>query len=108
MASKASTTASGGDPAGAIDGLVDGYPGAVNAEWYHTTPTGDVWIRQEWKTTQTVREIWLFDRQTPNDQVLAGEIILDNGKVIPFGTLPNLALEGISCHFSPQRIGFGL
>lgn len=104
MARKAFATASGGDPMGAVDGVVDGYPGAVKAEWCHVAPQGQVWIRLEWETLQTVREIWLFDRQTQSDQVLSGEIVLDNGKIIPFDTLPDLALEGISCRFPPQRI----
>jgi alpha-glucosidase (family GH31 glycosyl hydrolase) len=99
-ATAAATSFVGGSPpAGAIDGVVDGYPSDSSKEWASNHEREGAAITLTWKTDQTFSHVALYDRPTPNDQVQAGRLVFSNGATVPFGELPD---DGMT----PENITF--
>lgn len=74
---------------GAVDGVISGYPVNPKAEWATRSVTVDASLCLRWTRPVRLAKVRLFDRPNPDDQILAGEIITDAGKVYPVGTLEN-------------------
>ena len=79
---EASSTYPGYDAAGAVDGAVGGYPGDIHEEWASRGEGVGAWIKLTWEQPQRVREVWLFDRPNPLDQVSGGKLELSDGTSI--------------------------
>lgn len=85
----ASTATRESPAAGIADGTVGGYPGTRSQEWSSDHEGAGGSLTLAWDAPQTIDRVWLFDRQNPVDQVLAGELVFDDGSRVPFGELPN-------------------
>jgi hypothetical protein len=90
-------------PKGAVDGIVDGYPGSRQAEWASNHEKEGAWLKLEWEEEQTIDRIYLFDRPNLSDQVTSGELCFSDGTRESFGELPNDASEGIELEFAPRK-----
>ncbi len=73
--------------------------GVVNAhEWMSRGRTAGAWIMLEWDKPAMVQEIDLYDRLSPEENVLGGTLVFDDGSMIAVGALPT---DG-----TPARITF--
>lgn len=106
LLAKASATSSesGHTPAGAIDGVVDGYPAKPAAEWSANRQTTGVSFNLAWDQPQTVRKIQLFDRPNKVDQVTAGKITFSDGSTLDVGPLPDDGDHPLTLEFPPKKI----
>jgi hypothetical protein len=101
---KATATSAVADspPAGAIDGVVDGYPNNNQHEWSSDQEKAGAAITLTWDTPRTFSEVVLYDRPNEYDQVLAGRLVFSDGSVIPFGQLANDGATPAIVRFSPK------
>lgn len=53
---------------GAIDGVVDGCPSDMTAEWASDHETVGAWLRLTWDTPQAIDRVLLFDRPHVEDK----------------------------------------
>ena len=67
---------------GVADGVVDA------REWLSGGRSPGAWIMLNWDKPALVEEIDLYDRISPEDNVLSGTLTFDDGRVIPVGSLP--------------------
>jgi hypothetical protein len=109
VARKAKVTASsvyeGYTAEAAIDGIIDGYPQDITAEWAAREETTGAMIRLRWDRPQTVGRIWLFDRpNTTVDQVTAGLLVFSDGTTLPVGPLPDDATAAREVTFPAKTI----
>lgn len=74
---------------GAVDGVIAGHPGNPKAEWATKGVTVEASLCLRWTKPVRLVKVRLFDRPNPDDQILAGELITDSGKVYPVGPLEN-------------------
>ncbi len=88
IAPYAKVTVSSVDPShGSFSGGVA--DGIVNVqEWMSHRQTAGAWIMLEWNSPALVEEVDLYDRLSPEDNVLSGTLIFDDGSVIAVGALP--------------------
>jgi hypothetical protein len=78
-----STTLSNGQAGeGVADGLVD------RNDWVAQGETLGAWIKLSWDRPATIHEIDLFDLPDPNDNVLSGMLIFDDGSTLAVEALP--------------------
>jgi hypothetical protein len=78
-------------PASAIDGIKNGLPNPYPAqcnEWASGQGAG-AWLKLSYGTAQDIRSVVLNDRPNLNDQVTAGNLTFDDGRVVNFGALDN-------------------
>jgi hypothetical protein len=102
----ASSTHPGYSAEGVIDGIADGFPGAIR-EWASEGESEGAWIRLDWPEPVEVERIWLFDRPNAYDQVLKSRIELSDGSVFNLeDPLPDLAMQGVELSFSARRISW--
>lgn len=93
IASLASVTASSANSATgqvaarAVDGWVLGDPEDATHEWATVGGLAGSWLTLEWGTPHTVRRVVLYDRPNPDDHVVAGTILLPDGRSFPTGPL---------------------
>jgi hypothetical protein len=81
--SVSSTAVSNGQSgAGVADGVVD------RNDWVAQGETSGAWIKLAWERPATIHEIDLFDLPDPNDNVLSGMLIFDDGSTIAVEALP--------------------
>ena len=71
----ASSSETGYSPAGAIDGVADGYPNDKRHEWSSNHETENAAITLTWKSPQNISHVVLYDRPNLDDQILAGQIV---------------------------------
>ena len=81
--------ADGQTAAAAIDGVVDGYPGASTAEW--VAPWGGVGVTftLTWPTAVTTDTVVLHDRVNLSDQVTGGTLTFSDGSTVAVPSLEN-------------------
>ena len=93
-----------GSGAGAVDGVIGGYPNDISAEWAAKDETRTAFIRLDWDKPQTIRSVWLFDR--PNDIVCIedGLLVFSDGTTIRTGALPDDAKKGWAFEFPPKTV----
>jgi hypothetical protein len=78
-----STTLSNGQVGeGVADGVVD------RNDWVAQGETLGAWIKLSWDRPATIHEIDLFDLPDPNDNVLSGMLIFDDGSTRAVEALP--------------------
>ncbi len=102
---KASATSceNGYDPSGAIDGVADGYPNKKN-EWASDHQLAGAAITLKWDLPQTFSRVALYDRPDPDDQVVAGRIVFDDGSEEKFGELANDGKTATLVSFPPKTV----
>ena len=90
--------------AGAVDGVIGGYPNDISAEWAAKDETCTAFIRLDWEKPQTIRSVWLFDR--PNDivRIEDGLLVFSDGTTIRTGALPDDAKKGVAFEFPPKTV----
>jgi len=88
LALKATATTSSGNPAPAIDGSIEGYPGNQAREWVTNGEHAGAWIQLNWPNPTRMTRVLLYDRPNSNDHVVAGTLRFSDGSVLPVGALP--------------------
>jgi hypothetical protein len=108
VARLATVTASSVHPgysvAGAVDGIVDGYPGDISHEWASNGERETAMLRLTWNDEQTIDRVWLFDRPNDLDQITAGMLIFSDGSTLPVGALPDDAKQGVEVSFRAKKV----
>jgi hypothetical protein len=100
----AKAEASTGNPAGAIDGVVGGYPGDASNEWSTAGEKEGAWIKLTWPEPVEANTLYLYDRPNLDDHVLAGTIEFDDGTKINVDALPDDATTPLRVAFSAKTI----
>lgn len=90
--------------AGAVDGIVDGYPHDMTAEWASDSETVGAWLRLTWKTPQKIAEIQLFDRPHPGAHITSGQLKFSDGSRLTTGPLPDDAATPLEVKFKPKTV----
>jgi hypothetical protein len=91
-------------PAGATDGVVDGYPRAITHEWASAGEQATALIRLTWGQAQTIDRVWLFDRPNDLDQITSGMLVFSDGATITTGALPDDAKKGLEIRFDRKTV----
>jgi alpha-glucosidase (family GH31 glycosyl hydrolase) len=104
IAKHATVESSSGDPAPAIDGIVDGYPHDEKKEWVTTGQTDGAWIKLTWPQSVDVSSVALYDRPNPVDHILAGTLEFSDGSKEEVGSLPNDGLSPLILTFPKKSI----
>ena len=108
LAGRAAATASsshpGYSPAGAIDGVVGGYPGDIKQEWASHQESRGAWLRLDWNAPRTIDRVLLFDRPNRYDYITAGELTFSDGTTVQVGALPDDASAGREVTFPPKKV----
>ncbi|MFO1522219.1 MAG: hypothetical protein U1G05_09315 [Kiritimatiellia bacterium] len=91
-------------PAGAVDGIVDGFPGDIRREWASRGETETAVLRLTWSEAHIVDRVWLFDRPNTLDQITGGMLIFSDGSTLPVGALPDDAGQGVEIKFPKKKI----
>jgi hypothetical protein len=86
------------------DGLIAGFPDHKENEWASKGQKAGAWVRLEWDKEIKVSKIWLFDRPTISEQVLAGGLTFSDGTTIRVGELPNAEYSGKQITFPGKKI----
>ncbi len=97
------STEDGYGGAGAIDGVVGGYPEDKSQEWSAGKTIGAS-LRLTWALPQTVRRVVLWDRPNLTDQVTSGILTFSDGSHLDVGPLPNDAKTGLTLSFPAKTI----
>ena len=99
-----SSTHSDYSACGAVDRVVDGFPGDIAREWASLGEKETSMIRLNWPGQHTIERVWLFDRPNDLDQVTTGMLVFSDGSTIITGALPDDAKQGLEVRFPPKRI----
>ena len=91
-------------PAGAIDGVADGYPHGKHYEWASNHEKAGATLKLQWDEPQRIDAILLYDRPNLNDQVTAAVVTFDDGSNFNVGTLPNDGKEPTEVRFEPRTV----
>jgi len=83
-----SERAPGGFASAAIDGVVDGLPGAPGYEWASNGQTAGAMLRLDWNEPVRIDRIVLHDRPSLVDNVESATLLFDDGSAVPIGALP--------------------
>jgi len=86
VTASSANAATGQVAARAVDGWALGDDDAAH-EWATVGGGAGNWLQLEWPTPHTVRRVVLYDRANPDDHVLAGSIVLPDGRTFPTGPL---------------------
>jgi clan AA aspartic protease (TIGR02281 family) len=82
----ASSTEDGYDPSGAIDGVIGGSPASAKNEWACGQQTGSITLT--WQDQIVISSVKLWDRLDKSNHILTGQLVFDDGTIVPFGELP--------------------
>jgi len=89
---------------GAVDGIVDGYPGNITREWASQGEQDTAVLRLTWSEPQTIDRVWLFDRPNNLDQVTSGMLVFSDGTTLTTGALPDDAKQGLEVSFPAKTV----
>ena len=89
---------------GAVDGIVDGYPGNITREWASKGEHDTAVLRLTWSEPQTIDRIWLFDRPNNLDQITSGMLVFSDGTTLTTGALPDDAKQGLEVSFPAKTV----
>lgn len=90
--------------AGAIDGVVGGYPGDIRDEWASNGEQDTAMLRLSWNRPQTINRVTLFDRPNELDQITSGMLVFSDGSTIKTGALPDDAKQGLEVSFPTRKV----
>jgi DUF1680 family protein len=100
----ASTSAKGYTPQAVADGVVEGFPENLAAEWASNRETVGAKVKLTWDQPVTVGSVWLFDRPNPADHVVAAKINFSDGSSEMVGELPNDGATPFKLNFPAKNI----
>ena len=100
----ASSTHSDYSSAGAVDGVVDGFPHDTHREWASQGEHDTALIRLTWPEPRSIDRVWLFDRPNNLDQVTSGMLVFSDGTTLKTGSLPDDAKQGLEVSFPPKTV----
>jgi hypothetical protein len=86
-----------------VDGVAQGFPENVAAEWASNKETTGAKIKLTWDKPVTIEDIWLFDRPNPADHVQGARINFSDGTSAMVGELPNDGATPFQVNF-PEKI----
>lgn len=86
---------------GAIDGVIAGYPKSPQNEWACGQQTGSITLT--WPEQLIVSSVKLWDRVNGVDHILTGQLVFDDGSVVPFGELPRDSVP-LTVPFRPKYV----
>jgi len=89
---------------GAVDGIVDGYPGNITREWASKGEHDTAVLRLTWSEPQTIDRVWLFDRPNNLDQITSGMLVFSDGSTLTTGALPDDAKQGLEVSFPAKTV----
>lgn len=89
---------------GLTDGIVGGFPGAIQQEWSSNGERGTATVRLTWNEEREIDRVWLFDRPNDLDQIRSGLLVFSDGSTIETGELPDDAKKGLEVKFPPKRV----
>ncbi len=89
---------------GAVDGVVDGYPGDSRHEWASQGEGNTAMLRLTWSQARTIDRVWLFDRPNLLDQITSGLLVFSDGTTLATGALPDDAKMGLEVSFPPKTV----
>jgi hypothetical protein len=92
--------------AGAVDGVVGGFPGDIHREWASQGEHDTAMIRLTWQTPQRIDRIWLFDRPNHLDQITSGLLVFSDGTTLKTGPLPDDARRGLEVRFPAKTVNW--
>jgi hypothetical protein len=92
--------------AGAVDGVVGGFPGDLHREWASQGEHDTAMIRLTWQTPQRIDRIWLFDRPNNLDQITSGLLVFSDGTTLKTGPLPDDAKRGLEVRFPAKTVNW--
>jgi hypothetical protein len=91
--------------AGAIDGVVGGFPGNTANEWASNAEREGAWIKLSWPQPQKIDHVWLFDRPNELDQITDGTLEFSDGSTIKLEKpLPDNAERGVEIAFPRKTV----
>lgn len=90
--------------AGAIDGVVGGYPGDIQNEWASHGEQGTAMLRLNWSTAQSIHRVTLFDRPNTLDQITSGMLVFSDGSTLRTGALPDDGRQGLEVTFPSKTV----
>ena len=93
------STMKGFSPEALIDGVAEGFPQNLKAEWASDHGTTGTKVKLTWSKPITIEDVWLYDRPNAADQVLNAWVNFSDGSSELVGQLPN---DGIT----PYRLNF--
>jgi hypothetical protein len=99
-----SSLESGYQACGVNDGIIAGFPDSKGNEWASNGQKAGAWVRLEWDNEITTSKIWLFDRPTTNEHVIAGGLTFSDGSTLSVGELPNAGYSGKQISFPAKKI----
>jgi len=91
-------------PAALIDGVVDGHPQNLKAEWASDHGTPGTKVKLTWEKPVTIEDVWLFDRPNTGDQVLSAWINFSDGSSELVDQLPNDGTMPFKLNFPEKTI----
>ena len=100
----ASSSAKGYTPQAVADGVVEGFPENLAAEWASNRETVGAKVKLTWDKPVTVGSVWLFDRPNPADHVIAAKITFSDGSSETVGELPNDGATPFKLNFPAKNI----
>ncbi len=100
----ASTSAKGYTPQAVADGVVEGFPENLAAEWASNRETVGAKVKLTWDKPVTAGCVWLFDRPNPADHVVAAKINFSDGSNETVGELPNDGATPCKLNFAAKNI----
>jgi DUF1680 family protein len=101
---EASSTAKGYTAQAVVDGVAQGFPENLAAEWASDHGTTGVKIKLTWDKATTIENVWLFDRPNPADHVQAAKIVFSDGTSALVGELPNDGMTPFKLTFPEKTI----
>jgi hypothetical protein len=99
-----SSVESGYHAKGVNDGLIAGFPVHQENEWASKGQKAGAWVRLEWDTEIKVSKIWLFDRPTISEHVMAGGLTFSDGTTMLVSELPNAEYSGKQISFPEKKV----
>jgi type II secretory pathway pseudopilin PulG len=91
-------------PEALVDGIAEGYPDNLRAEWASNGGGVGTKLRLSWPESIAVGSLWLFDRPNLADHVSAAQIRFSDGSSAAVGELPNDGATPFRLNFATKAI----
>jgi len=76
-------------PQATVDGIVNGYPDNLLAEWASDGEKEGAMLRLTWDSPQQIDRVWLFDRPIIGEQITSGLLLFSDGSSVKVDELPD-------------------
>ncbi len=101
---EASSCNKGMVPEALIDGVAEGHPQNLKAEWASDHGTTGTKVKLTWEKPVTIEDVWLFDRPNAGDQVLSAWINFSDGSSELVDQLPNDGTMPFKLNFPEKTV----